>query len=118
MIQFFLFIFVAVLAFVLVGIVRALMYANRMRRAVRDLFTGGRDSSAADNGRSTGRRAGTSRPKRAKKIGRDVGEYVEFEEITAEQSTVADDEETTSGTGTRTEVKTEQQVTDIEWEDL
>lgn len=116
MIQFFLFIFVAVLAFVLVGIVRALMYANRMRRAVRDLFTGGRDSSAADNGRSAGRRAGTSRPKRAKKIGRDVGEYVEFEEITAEQTTVAADEETTSGTGT--EVKTEQQVTDIEWEDL
>ena len=50
---------------------------------------------------------------RKKKIGRDVGEYVKFSEVTVSE------ENHTSGNGTNQRTwATEQQVTDVEWEEL
>ena len=49
---------------------------------------------------------------RKKKIGRDVGEYVKFSEVTVTEETSQTD---SSG---NTTYPTEQQVTDVEWEDI
>ncbi len=49
---------------------------------------------------------------RKKKIGKDVGEYVKFSEITVSEH------DRKSGGDTRTDYTIEQQITDIEWEDL
>lgn len=114
--QLVIFIFVGILIFILVGVVRALLYANRLRRAVRDMFTGGAGNPADDergNSYRRSRRREQAKSVPTKKIGRDVGEYIEFEEVAVKQ-TVAD-----AATGRRSErVRVEQQVTDVEWEDL
>lgn len=49
-----------------------------------------------------------------KKIADDVGEYVKFTEIKVTESTTSTDPDT----GARTTFTTEQQVTDVEWEDI
>ena len=59
------------------------------------------------------RKAGWSKAAiRKKKIGKDVGEYVKFSEIT-----ISHEETTSTGNSTTTYI-TEQQVTDVEWEDI
>ena len=59
------------------------------------------------------RKAGWSKAAiRKKKIGKDVGEYVKFSEITVSE------EETVSDGNSSATYSTEQQVTDIEWEDI
>lgn len=109
-------IFIGILIFIVAGVVRTLVYANRLRRAVRDMFTGGAANPADDergNRYRRSRRREQPKTAPAKKIGRDVGEYIEFEEVAVKQ-TAAD-----AATGRRSEsVRVEQQVTDIEWEDL
>ncbi len=73
----------------------------------------GRESSQ----QRTGRKAGWSgfQRQRKKKISRDMGEYVEFEEIvkTSTENTVNGDE---ASTEQKTEI--EQQIVDVEWEDI
>lgn len=49
---------------------------------------------------------------RKKKIPEDVGEYVNFTEVSA------NDTQTTGSDGTHTEYKTEEQISDAEWEDI
>lgn len=59
------------------------------------------------------RKAGWSKARtRKKKIGKDVGEYVKFSEITLSE------QEKRQSEHTRTAYTAEQQVTDIEWEDI
>lgn len=59
------------------------------------------------------RKAGWTKARfRKKKIGKDVGEYVKFSEIT-----VSEQEKRSSASSPAT-YTTEQQVTDIEWEDI
>lgn len=65
-------------------------------------------------GRTAGRQSSTPPPPapKAKKIGKDIGEYVAFEEIT-------EVEQRSNPDGTvETEVYHEEQITDIEWEDI
>lgn len=64
------------------------------------------------------RKAGWSStaPRKRKKIDRNVGEYVDFEEIAVSQTETATGADGSTTSRTTTEV--EQQVTDVEWEDV
>lgn len=86
---------------------------NRLRREARSAF----EQGASSYGRSGGSRSGSDRstassPTHRKVFSRDMGEYVAFDEITEEHSSVSSDGEAKST------VVTESQVTDVEWEDL
>lgn len=48
------------------------------------------------------------------KIGKDVGEYVSFEEVTVNSSS----SKTATDASGNSYIETEQQVTDVEWEDI
>lgn len=61
------------------------------------------------------RKAGWTKPRiKKKKIPADTGEYVKFTEITTSQSETT----TTGAAGSSTTFTTEQQITDVEWEDI
>ena len=61
------------------------------------------------------RKAGWSAPAaKPKKIGKDVGEYVAYENITVSETTTS----TTTDSGGSTTVYTESRITDVEWEDV
>ncbi len=61
------------------------------------------------------RKAGWSHPTPPnKKIADDVGEYVKFTEVTVTETTTASD----PASGSTATFTTEQQVTDVEWEDI
>lgn len=87
----------------------------RQYRAVKRQFRqafGGRDGSA-------GRRQDapqTEPPVKKKKIARDVGEYVAFEEIRT--FTATDDEGNRTEYAERTSVSVESQVEDADWEEI
>lgn len=63
-------------------------------------------------------KSGWDNPEKEKKISRDEGEYIDYEEIRVTQSTTTVTEETDSDGSTTIEVDSEQQVIDVEWEDL
>lgn len=104
-------VFLTIVVFVLVAFVYAAIKAWEIQRRWRRM--------AADFAKGFGK-PGTDKhdsrqPKpqqQSKIIGREVGEYVDFEELTVAQTVTGPD-----GTQ-RTTVKTEQQITDIEWEDI
>lgn len=106
---------VVIIILVFVGVIfaaiaRAVAAVLRVRRKFREAFSGTSDDRReSDPRRHRGRDAEAAR--RKKKIGRDVGEYVEFEEVAC---TV----ETDDGSSSTTYTATEQQVTDVEWEDV
>lgn len=59
------------------------------------------------------RRQGWTAPTvRRKKIGKDIGEYVKFQEVETTQTTSSANE------GTRVKYTREEQITDIEWEEI
>lgn len=105
--QILLFLFLFVLIFILGAVVRIISFFMRARRAVRNVFGG-------EAGGKDGRRQQTStqsKPRR-KKIEKDVGEYVEFEEVACTVKT-----QTTQDT-TRTDIHVESQIEDVQWEDI
>lgn len=60
------------------------------------------------------RQAGwSSEPRTKKKITRDMGEYIEFEELTTETETHSPDGDTT-----KKEFTAESQITDVKWEEI
>lgn len=107
--------FILIIILVFVGVVlaviaRAVASVMRLRRSFREAFGGARQPrQETDPRRRRGR--GAEEERRKKKIGRDVGEYVEFEEVACTVST--DD-----GAKKESYTATEQQVTDVEWEDV
>lgn len=66
--------------------------------------------------KGTGKGAGR-RPVPEEKIGKDVGEYVKFSEITISEQERAASAATSDASKSRNSV-TEQQVSDIEWEEI
>lgn len=84
---------------------------NRLRNRARAAY-----GDTARQAQPAGRKAGWTTPApRKKKIERNVGEYIEYEEIT-----ITSDTSDTSGSGDHSTRYTavEQQVTDVEWEDV
>lgn len=114
--MFFLLLILIILGFLLWPAIRTGYTIWRSTKQMRDFM---RDPQAAYR-RAAGQAYGHSsqsaqrpQPKaRRKKIDPEVGEYVAFTEIDSRTSTSA------SSTGSTTSYRTEQQVTDIEWEDI
>lgn len=100
--------------FIVIPGLRIAFTLYKMRRKVRDAMEQmyGAQQQASGHGAQQKRKAGWSAPgKPRKKIGKDVGEYVRFEELPA----------TTSSDATGTEhpyTGTEPQITDADWEDI
>lgn len=110
------FLLILFLVFVLPPIIRGIVAVHRFRRQTRDAFEA--MYGAGKQGRPDARRerkAGWSDSGRQKKkkINKDVGEYIAFEEITVEQTVSAE----TDGRGQAT-YEVEQQVSDAEWEEI
>jgi hypothetical protein len=95
--------------FIISPILRVALTINRAKRQARDFFgaynnMGGREEYYGQN----------QEPEQnvnKKKIDKNVGEYVEFEELSASETT-------TTANSTSTRVYHESQVTDVEWEDV
>ncbi|MDE6267656.1 MAG: DUF4834 family protein [Muribaculaceae bacterium] len=100
--------------YVILPVVRGLMQLNRMRSNARDFFN-------SMNQQAAGARSRDSQPQqpapKKKKIDPSVGEYVDYEEITVEQTTV-NATTTTDGSSSSTSIDVEQQIVDVEWEDI
>lgn len=105
--------------FIVIPIVRVAIYYRRARRRMRDLFDqmqgGGRPAGDAPD-------EGAAPAPRRKKIDPAVGEYVDFEEYTVEETVTASAGPGGSGasatTRRTTTVSAESQITDVEWEDI
>lgn len=79
------------------------------RRQANEFFGGaGSPYGSQQRGNSRQQRANPYPPRHRKKIDPDVGEYVEFEEITT----------VTTYTYTETKFETEEQISDADWEDI
>lgn len=81
-----------------------------LKRKMRNAF-GENDNQQQRYSRQNNRNK-TAQKQHAKKIGRDVGEYIDFEEVR-----VYTDSKDNHGSAT-TKVEVEQQITDVEWEDV
>lgn len=109
------------IVFVIIPVVRLLWTVYKARRQARDFFNnyqrqageayarqyGGGDSDSYDRGRYSEPRR--YRRRSGKKIGRDVGEYVSFEELPPQ---------TDRCYVPPRHVAAEDQITDVEWEDV
>lgn len=87
-----------------------------IKRQIRKIYRNVNNSFFAGGDTSQGKEP--AKPKTApKKIEKDVGEYVRFEELDVESKTTtytfSDGEQET-----RTEIKIEEQIVDVEWEDI
>lgn len=98
------------LIFILPGLIRGITAIHRFRRQTREAF-----NAMYGRPQQQERKAGWSGNNRQKKkkIDKDVGEYVSFEDITVEQTS-----ETRTDASGSTFHETEQQITDAEWEDI
>lgn len=120
-----LFLFI-ILWFLIIPLVKLLWRANKQARAWRDFYrqATGTGSGASSRSRSpfgSARKQQQHRQQRAKVFTKDVGEYVDFEEITdTETTTTTGRGSTTERTRTHTRYQgpAEPQVTDAEWEDI
>lgn len=108
------FLFLLILFFILWPVIKAVYTVNKARNQARDFFnqarSGYNQGYDSRNERPGGwsRNASTVRPKI---FTRDIGEYVDFEEIEGSTSTG----ETSY---TRTTYSSESFITDAEWEDI
>jgi hypothetical protein len=108
-VSFFLLVLLIFLAYILWPVVKGMIYVRKVQRNVRDAF----EQAARGNGPASNT-AGS--PRRKKKIDKDVGEYVEFEDITTASSSYS---ETVEGPdGSRRVAESESQVVDAEWEEI
>lgn len=105
---------------VLRPVIRVWRTVNKVKQgdfsALGDLFgqPGAQKSSSAYDSAGN-RKAGWTKARfRKKKIARDVGEYVKFSEVTLTR----EEREAAETQSAQTTYTTEQQITDIEWEDI
>lgn len=101
--------------FIVIPALRIAYALFNVRRKMRDTMRQMYDAQQQASGQGTQqkRKAGWSAPGQPrKKIGKDVGEYVRFEEIPAAPTAGTDD-----GTGRRF-AGSEPQITDADWEDI
>lgn len=109
---FFKILIILLLAYLLWPLIKGLLYVRDVQRNVREAF--GQASRGSGN---RGRQQESSPGRRGKKIDKDVGEYVEFEDITESSSSGYSD------TIKDVDVKqhnfcSESQISDAEWEDI
>lgn len=108
------FVLLIIILFVVWPLLRFYMMLRKAQRQARDAFSQfqgeGKDGSRQRKGGWSG-----GRQSRKKVIDRNVGEYVEFEEVE-----ISRDSETKTGSDSRKEsgYKVEQQVVDAEWEEI
>ncbi len=107
------FLLILFIVFFVVPFFRIVLTVHKARRTMRDamrgMYGGAQQGQPA---KERERKAGWTAPVvRRKKIEKDVGEYVKFEELPADP---AHPDGATRVTYTRTEV----QITDVEWEDI
>ncbi len=97
--------------FVLRPVIRFFMTVNRLQREARRAAAG---QARRSQPQSSERKAGWTTPaSRRKKFDRNIGEYIEYEEVTT-VSTPHAAEQAENGKYTRTE----SQIVDVEWEDI
>lgn len=110
------FIFVLFLVTVAWFVISVLRIAKNARRQTRNFF----DQFSQQTRQEPSRQAGWSRPaaQKSKKIDRNTGEYVEFEEITTTTTYTSETQTDGHTTTTRETQRTESQITDVEWEDI
>ncbi|MBD5308534.1 MAG: DUF4834 family protein [Paramuribaculum sp.] len=105
------FLFILVILFILIGLpaLRAARRINAFRNQMNEMASRARQAYGQAAGAYGGQRDNRTQPARKKRIGADVGEYVEWEdiEVTAESRTYS------PYTG-----EVEEQVTDAEWEEV
>lgn len=87
------------------------MYSSA-RKFMRNAF--GSDDDDYDAYDRQKRRTDTRPDKKRKKIDPEIGEYIAFEEFTATETTTVND----NPADRSTQIRTEEQVVDIEWEDI
>lgn len=109
--MFFTLLLIALLAYLLWPVVKGMMYVRKVQRNVRDAF----EQATRGNGSGAGRASGSSGT-RKKKFGKDVGEYVEFEEVSV--SSGYRETSDAPAASSRQSGDAETQVVDAEWEDL
>lgn len=104
------FLFILVILFILIGLpaLRAARRINAFRNQMNEMASRARQAYSQSTG-AYGRKENPAPPVRKKRIGADVGEYVEWEdiEVTVESTTYS------PYTG-----EIEEQVTDAEWEEV
>lgn len=100
-------ILIFILVFIIWPVVKTVFRLNQARKAARDFFGGNYAQAGAS---STERKAGWTAPqKKAKIITKDVGEYVNFQELPPDDSARSSFTETSYS---------ENQITDAEWEEI
>lgn len=111
------FIIFLVIIFLIFYLPKIAMWAAKfwLRRKLRNSF--GEAFDNPNGARDANKNKKTSPPVKPKKIDPSVGEYVRFEEVevTAETTTATDSQ---GNTTTKSEIKVEEQIVDVEWEDL
>ncbi len=100
---------------------------NRARRQAREMNDAFRRAAGIDpdeerrkqqeQQRASRRGGWTSPTPRRKKIGKDVGEYVKFKEVTVSNRT-SESQTADSATGESCRIEREEQIVDVRWEDL
>lgn len=121
MLKLFLLLFLAYLLYIVLRpVIKVWRTMSKVKRgdfsALGDIFgqPGAQKSSSAYDSDGN-RKAGWTKARfRKKKIASDVGEYVKFSEVTLSR----EEREAAEAASARTTYTTEQQITDIEWEDV
>ncbi|MBD5316455.1 MAG: hypothetical protein HDS11_02120 [Bacteroides sp.] len=97
--------------FIVWPVVRTLMRVNQARRQFSDMMNGAYGPRRPS---SSTRRPDAAPRRREKKISRDTGEYVAFEDISCNVSS----ESSAGDNAGKESFVAEQQVVDVEWEDV
>ena len=90
---------------------KGMLAIMRARRSARRFFDQFRQAAGASGGNRGNSSEHQPQPKPRKKINPEDGEFVTFEDLPA-------DSDSTVYTETYTEVRVEQQIVDVEWEDI
>lgn len=117
-------ILIIILFIIVWPIIKVAVTVNRFKRNARKAYeqmfnqSAGAASSHPDPRKE--RKAGwtMSPTTKRKKIGRDVGEYVKFEEIETEFTETSRPANAGNKASSRTDFKAEQQIVDAEWTDI
>ena len=93
-----------------------LVVKHKLKKAYQNVFTGNMGNPSGNASKKAPHAAGS------KKIAKDIGEYIRFEEIEVNETDCAspsdDKDKTTSATKTPANFETESQIVDVEWEDI
>lgn len=115
--SFFLLILLFLIGVIVWPMIKLATTVHSYQKNVRNAFRSMNDEAERQRNRNyaENRRGGWTRPQtKKKKITNDMGEYVEWEEVSVTEST----ETTTSSNESAKTYTREEQVTDVKWEDI